>query len=386
MPGAGASDDQGSAKCYNNGTPGLTDGQCETSYWATPGREVYAFSIPGSASKYACCDRATASQCYIIPTPGGLNPGETFTCTATSSVGSAASVANGQGSDGTPAAGDDDVSAKCYNNGTPGLTDGQCETSYWATPGKEVYAFSVPGSASQYACCDRAIASQCYIIPTPGGLNAGETFNCTATSAGSAPSGAGAQGIVDTPAAGDDKGSAKCYNNGTPGLTDGQCETSYWATPGKEVYAFSIPGSASKYACCDKGVASKCYMIPTPGGLNAGETFDCTPTSQASAAQSEGRAQRGVKTPVAERHDDEGSALCYNNGTPGLTDGQCETSYWATPGKEVYAFNVPGSASKYACCNKASASKCTIIPTPGGLNPGETFVCSPAGGSFNIIP
>merc|ERR1712064_237148 len=120
-----------------------------------------------------------------------------------------------------------------------------------------------------------------------------------------------------------------------------------------------------------------CYIIPTPGGLNAAETFNCTPTSQAGAAQSEGTAQGGVKTPAAERHDDEGSTLCYNNGTPGLTDGQCETSYWATPGKEVYAFNVPGSASEYACCDKPCAIECYIIPTPGGLNPGETFDCTP---------
>merc|ERR1712064_37135 len=59
------------------------------------------------------------------------------------------------------------------------------------------------------------------------------------------------------------------------------------ATPGKEVYAFSVPGSASEYACCDKAVASECYIIPTPGGLNPGETFDCTPTSRTGAAASE---------------------------------------------------------------------------------------------------
>eukprot|EP00931_Biecheleriopsis_adriatica_P104188 TRINITY_DN788_c0_g1_i6.p1 TRINITY_DN788_c0_g1~~TRINITY_DN788_c0_g1_i6.p1 ORF type:complete len:586 (+),score=149.36 TRINITY_DN788_c0_g1_i6:83-1840(+) len=78
---ATGSDDEGTAQCYNNGTPGLSDGQCEMSYSATPGKEVYSFSVPGSASKYACCDRASASECYIKPTPGGLNPGETFDCT-----------------------------------------------------------------------------------------------------------------------------------------------------------------------------------------------------------------------------------------------------------------------------------------------------------------
>merc|ERR1711990_380955 len=100
------------------------------------------------------------------------------------------------------------------------------------------------------------------------------------------------------PSAGDsdEKDSAKGYNNGTPGLTDGQCEMSYWATPGKEVYAFSIPGSVSQYACCDKAASSKCYIIPTPGGLNAGETFDCTPTSQAGAAASGATAQGSVET------------------------------------------------------------------------------------------
>eukprot|EP00931_Biecheleriopsis_adriatica_P020015 TRINITY_DN1347_c0_g1_i5.p1 TRINITY_DN1347_c0_g1~~TRINITY_DN1347_c0_g1_i5.p1 ORF type:complete len:207 (-),score=51.66 TRINITY_DN1347_c0_g1_i5:209-829(-) len=178
---------------------------------------------------------------------------------------------------------------------------------------------------------------------------------------------------------------AQCYNNGTPGLTDGQCETSYWATPGKEVYAFSVPRSASKFACCNKATASECYMIPTPGGLNSGETFDCAPASQAGSASLEVAVQ-GDREAAAANSGMEGSAQCYNDGTPGLTDGQCETSYWATPGKEVYAFSVPRSASKFACCNKATASECYIIPTPGGLNSGETFDCAPAGGRFDIIP
>jgi len=136
-------------------------------------------------------------------------------------------------------------------------------------------------------CCTQSNAATCSIIATPGGLNPGETFPCSPGSSGSAlgnsgigagvPSlGAGVPSLgAGPPGNSGNAGSNQCYNDGNPGLTDAVCTLQYqWA--GGQTHAYSIPGSMAKGGCCTQSNAATCFIIATPGGLNPGETFDCT--------------------------------------------------------------------------------------------------------------
>merc|ERR1712187_315032 len=67
---------------------------------------------------------------------------------------------------------------------------------------------------------------------------------------------------------------------------------------------------------------------------------------------------------------------CYNDGRPGLTDSNCVTNNYG----HEFAYSIPGSQSKNGCCKQKDARQCTIIATPGGLDPGATFECTRARG------
>lgn len=69
---------------------------------------------------------------------------------------------------------------------------------------------------------------------------------------------------------------------------------------------------------------------------------------------------------------DPSNNMCYNDGTPGLTDSQCAIRQYG----HDYAYSIPGSKSKTGCCKQNNAQQCTIISTPGGLDPGATFDCT----------